>query len=188
MKNFPRNLSLVCCLAILVTGHSYGRTPAQVQPLREYQVKAVFLFNFTRFVEWPATAFEGSSSPLVVGILGSDPFGPFLEEAIRNESSNGHPLVMKKFRNVEDIDSCHMLFIHTAAKSDLKTVLEKAESAGILTVGDAPGFAEQGGMIQFVTRGGKTRIRINLAAAKAAGLTISSKLLGLAEIVGPDDD
>lgn len=179
---------MICCLLMLATGFANAGTPIQVQPLREYQLKAVFLFNFTRFVEWPPKAFPQSTSPIVIGLLKDDELAPFLEEAIRNESSSGHPLVLRRFRKVEDVDSCHLLFIRSSDKGDLKPAFGKAESMSILTVGDAAGFAEQGGMIELVTESGKTRIRVNLEAARAAGLTISSKLLGLAEIVSPDDN
>jgi hypothetical protein len=183
MINFFKKASSVCFLIFLSIGLSYGGMMQGGQPSKEYQIKAVFLFNFTRFVEWPSSAFSEPSTPFIIGILKSDPFGAFLEETIRNENSKGHPLVIKRFRKAEEIDSCHMLFINTANKNELKLAFEKAKGLSILTVGDATGFSEQGGMIQFVTQGNKTRVRINLGAVKDAGLTISSKLLGLAEIV-----
>src|SRR2546421_10219007 len=84
---------------------------AQTGPSREYQVKAVFLFNFAQFVEWPPAAFAGANSPLVIGILGQDPFGAYLDETVRNEKVNNRLLEIQRYHRVEDIKTCHILFI-----------------------------------------------------------------------------
>lgn len=149
----------------------------------EYQVKAVFLFNFTQFVEWPEKIFSADNEPLVIGILGDDPFGAFLDETIKGESVNGHPLKVQRFTKLDQLTTCHVLFISQTEKNQVKSILLGLERKSILTVSDINNFAKQGGMIRFVTESNKTRIRINLEAAKKEGLTISSKLLRLAEIV-----
>ncbi len=152
---------------------------------KEYQVKAVFLFNFSQFVEWPTNAFPEPQTPLVIGVLGEDPFGSYLEEAVRGEVVNQHPLVIKHYRRAEDIKDCHILFISQSETSRLGRIFESLKGRSILTVGDAEGFVQQGGMIRFITDKNKIRLRINPEAAKAASLTISSKLLRPAEIVAP---
>jgi len=172
----------ICWLALLFTLLSAWQRPKTDRP-QEYQIKAVFLFNFTQFVEWPASAFPEPTSPFTIGILGTDPFGPYLDETIRGETLNGHPLLVKHFSSIKEIDACHILFISESSKSEIKTAFEKVKAMPILTVGDMANFTKQGGMIRFITENNKTRIRINLEVAKSADLKISSKLLRLAEIV-----
>lgn len=156
--------------------------PPQEESL-EYQVKAVFLYNFAQFVEWPPQAFPEGNGPLVIGILGNDPFGNYIDETIKGESVDGHPLVVKRFQTIEEIGVCHILFIGATEKDKVKIICEKLKSRNILTVGDVPNFAKQGGMVRFFIEDKKTKIRINLEATKKADLSISSKLLRLAEIV-----
>lgn len=164
-------------------------TSAQQQgALPEYQVKAVFLYNFAQFVEWPAKAFPETNAPLVIGILGDDPFGNYLDETVKGEKVNEHPLDVKRFRSVSEIKTCHILFITTSEKDKLKGIFEGLQSRNILTVSDVPNFTKQGGMVKFFTEKSKTRIRINLEATKTADLTISSKLLRLADIVNAPND
>jgi len=157
---------------------------AQNPIAREYQVKAVFLFNFAQFVEWPTSTFKETNA-IVIGVLGEDPFGPYLDEAVRGEEVNGHPLIVQRYRHIDDIKACHILFISSAEARQLKQVFSNLKSKSTLTVSDADNFTKQGGVIRFITEDRKTRIRINLSAAKVADLTISSKLLRLAEVVNP---
>ncbi len=154
----------------------------------EYQVKAVFLFNFAQFVEWPAGAFADAGSPLVFGVLGDDPFDTVLEEAVRSEKVNNRPLVVRRYRRPEDIEDCHILFISRSEAPHFGEIVARLHDRSILTVGDAEGFNLRGGMIRFITESNKTRLRINAEAAKAAHLTLSSKLLRPAEIVAPGKD
>ena len=150
---------------------------------REYQVKAVFLFNFAQFVEWPAEAFSSPDAPLVIGIVGDDPFGPFLAEVIRDEKPGGHPLEIRHFQRSEQAD-CHILFISRSESSRLQPLLAGLAGKPILTVSDMENAARRGVMIRFLTESNRIRLRINLDATKRAGLTVSSKLLRSAEIVG----
>jgi hypothetical protein len=158
---------------------------AQTPVSREYQVKAVFLFNFTQYVEWPVNAFPGSQSPLVIGILGEDPFGSFLDGTISGEVVSGHPLVIQRYRNAEDAKACHILFISRSEENNIPQIVSNLKGRNILTVSDAANFIQQGGMIRFITLNNKIQFQVNPEAAKAARLTISSKLLRLAEIVIP---
>ena len=170
---------------ILVVGLAWLLLPAALAAQtasREYQVKAVFLFNFTQFVEWPAAAFSAPDAPLVIGILGDDPFGPLLEEAIRDERIGEHPLQLRRFPNFEQVD-CHILFISRSGTGRLEPLWDALAGKAVLTVSDAENSARRGVMIRFVNENNRIRLRINLEAAKRAGLTISSKLLRSAEIV-----
>jgi len=152
---------------------------------KEYQVKAVFLFNFTQFVEWPTNAFPDARVPLTIGVLGDDPFGNFLKETVRGEKAGGRPIIVKHFSSAENLGNCQVLYISASEAKKVKTILAALKGRQILTVSDTVEFAENGGAIRFVTEQNKIHFRINLEAAKKAGLTISSKLLRLAEIVEP---
>jgi hypothetical protein len=171
-----------CAAAILLLGSS-RTSVAQAAPTAEYQLKAVFLFNFARFVEWPPNAFPDSAAPLVIGVLGTDPFGAYLDETVRGERMNEHPLVVRRFRRVEDIAACHILFVADPGKGHLKPILDSLKGRSVLTVSDVDRFASKGGMIGFFSDQHRIRLRINLAAARAADLTISSKLLRPSQIV-----
>ncbi|MFI5141042.1 MAG: YfiR family protein [Bacteroidia bacterium] len=153
---------------------------------REYQVKAAFLFNFSQFVEWPSQTFSNPESRAVIGVLGKDPFGTYLEETIVGETINKHPLVIQHFNNVDEITNCQILFINISDKKELRLILEKLKGRNILTVSDANGFAKLGGMVRFYINDDKINIQINHEAAKEENLVISSKLLKLAEIVKTD--
>jgi hypothetical protein len=157
-------------------------------PTREYQIKAVFLFNFTQFVEWPPAAFADTQAPLVIGVLGNDPFDGFLDETVGGEKSGGRPITVRRFQPGDDVTGCQVLFISRSLVGKMDEVLARLKGRNILTVSDADSFARFGGMIRFVTVNNKIRLRINLDAARAAGLTLSSKLLRPADIVTSTDD
>jgi hypothetical protein len=159
--------------------------PGRAQAPTEYEVKAVFLFNFSQFVDWPATAFADGRSPLSICVLGSDPFGATLDEIVRGETVNGRTLAVRRYQSLDRVRGCHILFIDRSQDAQLEAILAALRGRSVLTVGDFEGFTRRGGMIRFVTVGNKIRLRINLAAAQAANLTISSKLLRPAQIVGP---
>jgi len=150
---------------------------------REYQVKAVFLFNFAQFVDWPAATFPTRDAPLVIGVLGDDPFGPLLEEAVRDEKAGGHPLQVRHYSSAEQAD-CHILFISRSETNRVEPLLALLNGKPVLTVSDIESAARRGVMIRFINESNRVHLRINLDAAKRAGLTISSKLLRSAEIVG----
>jgi hypothetical protein len=158
-----------------------GAGRAQESQPTEYQIKAAFLFNFAKFVEWPAPAFAEATSPMVIGILGENPFRDDLERMTRGKTINNRPLVIKAFRSPAEATNCHILFVSTSEKTRLPEVFENLRGASVLTVGEAERFTEAGGMIQFVLEGGKIRFQVNETAARSAGLKISSKLLSLAQ-------
>ena len=174
-----RTLRVFCALMIATC----PLVPAQTG-FQEGAVKAVFLYNFAQFVDWPPEAFSGPTSPMVIGVLGDDPFGPLLDETVNREVVKRHELVVQRYRRVEEIRTCHILFISRSEAKSLEDILVKLNGRAILTVGDSDEFALRGGMIRFLTAGNRVRMRINLKATKAAGLTVSSNLLRAAEIVG----
>jgi hypothetical protein len=159
--------------------------PAAAQAVRAAasQVEAVFLFNFAQFVDWPSEAFPDSEAPLIIGILGDDPFGPFLEETVRGETVRGRPVEIRRYRGIEEIKTCHILFVSRVEMDRLADMLAALKDRPVLAVSDGDDFAQRGGMIQFVIERNRIRLRINLEAAQAAKLTISSKLLRSAELV-----
>ena len=161
---------------------------AQPRPPGEYQIKAVFLYNFVHFVDWPAPAQPRGGQPFRIGVLGTDPFGPALDRAVHGESVNGHPLEVRRFRSVDDVDGCQVLFVSRSEAWRMDRILHHLQGKSILVVSDADNFALDGGMIQFVTENNKIRLRINVLAARAAKLAISSKLLRPSEVVAPGGD
>jgi YfiR/HmsC-like len=153
---------------------------AQNGPIPEYQVKAVFLFNFAQFVTWPSP--ESPDAPLVIGILGDDPFGSYLDETVRGEKVNNRLLTIQRFRRGSEARNCNILFISQSERDRVPQILSSCKGRNVLTVSDIDGFTDLGGMIQFFTEKNKVRMRINLNAVKATNLKVSSKLLRVAEV------
>jgi hypothetical protein len=158
------------------------RMQAQPVPSREYQLKAVFLFNFTQFVEWPPASFETSESPLIIGVLGENPFGAYLEQTVSDEKVNGHPVSVRYFDNEKEAQTSHILFINITETKKRKEAINALRGKNILTVSDAPDFTKLGGMIRFFNQVNKIKLQINLSASKESELVLSSKLLKLADI------
>jgi hypothetical protein len=177
---------LLLALVLLCSRPVSAASPAAVS--QEYQVKAVFLFNFAQFVEWPPEAFPGMSMPLIIGVLGDDPFGKALDEAVQGETVRGRILITRRWQRVEDVDHCHILFISASEAPHMKQIVGGLNGRHILTVSDTEDFAKQGGMIRLFAENKRTRLKINLDAAREAGLVISSKLLRPAEIVSGKED
>ncbi len=184
VRQFQRNVIAGSGLILLLC---VSAIQGAAQPSQEYQVKAVFLFNFAQFVEWPSEAFVDDQSPLIIGILGTDPFGAFLDRTIEGEKVNGHPLEVRRFKDLDQLGSCHILYAGGARLEHQELFMTLTRERHILTVGEAVQFARSGGMIRFMMQDNRIRIRINVDATKAAGLTISSKLLRLAEIVESEE-
>jgi len=172
-----RAMPLFCCILLLLAGPG---SRAQEPPLTEYQIKAAFLFNFAKFVQWPAGALAEANSPIVIGIIGENPFHDDLARTIRNKTVDDHPLVIKEFRALTEATNCQILFICTSEKKRLPEILANLKGSSVLTVGETDRFTETGGMINFFQAGTKLRFKVNQEAAIKAGLKISSKLLSLA--------
>lgn len=174
-KNYHNILlgTLLCCIPVL--------QPLKAQtPSTANQLKAVFLYNFSQFVDWPPASFSSSSSPFVIGILGRDPFGSYMESVVQGEKVGTHPIVVERYSSAGDVKACHILFINTSEPS---SAIRELKNRTILTVGDQKNFAKLGGMIRFFIENNKIRLQINLRAARAANLNISSKLLRVAEVI-----
>ena len=171
-------ISLACSLIVFLFTGFYV-----TQNRSEYQVKAVFLYNFSQFVDWPQAAFASNES-FVIGVLGSDPMGSYLDQAVKGESVKGKPIIVRRYSSVEEAYGSNILFIREGTKEEMKKILNKLKGKNILTVSDNKGFAQQGGVIEFITKDNKIALRINLGAAKSEQLQISSKLLRLAEVIG----
>ena len=150
----------------------------------EYKFKAVYLYNFAQFVEWPPQAFSNPSAPIIIGILGKDPFGSILDQTVQGEFVHGRPLRVQRFSRIEDVGNCHLLFISDDERDHFIAILSRVGGSPILTVGETERFAERGGIINFINREGRLHFEMNKTAAQKAGLNISSKLLKLAKIVG----
>jgi hypothetical protein len=177
-----KNIARQFIQGFLLVAFSAFFASAQTSASREYQVKAIFLFNFTQFVEWPPSSFSSADAPLVIGVLGENHFGSYLNDAVAGERVNGHPLVIQYYKTIADIKPCHVLFIDQSETNKLAKILESLKGQSVLTVSDDPSFLKNGGMIKFYTKSNKIQLQINPDASKAASLVISSKLLRLADI------
>jgi YfiR/HmsC-like len=172
---------LLCACALLTLP---GVPVRAADPPSEYRVKAVFLFNFAQFVEWPSAGLNAPTKPFVIGILGKDPFGSDLDAVVRGETVAQKPLVVERYHSVADLQDCNILYIARTEIGHLPQILSALKGRSILTVSDADGGDQTGVMIRLVNQNNRIRMQIDVGAAKAANLTISSKLLRPAEIVG----
>lgn len=178
-------LLLVGRLSILVALIVVFVLPGGVegQETNEYGVKAAFLYNFAKFVEWPGNVSPDPNAPMVIGILGKDPFGAEIDRAIEGKSVNGRRLVIKRFSTLGAYEYCHILFVSSSEKNNLARILAAVAKSSVLTVSETDRFAQLGGIINFITTDNRIRFEINQAAAARAGLKISSKLLSLGRVV-----
>jgi hypothetical protein len=158
---------------------------AQSSPSPQYRVEAAFLFNFTKFIDWPASAFNSPEEPFVIGILGDDPFGNFIDEVVKDEKVKEHSIKIERYADSSNIGKCHLLFINSRKKERVNELLKELTYQNVLTVSNDDNFLREGGMIQFFTEDNKIRVAINTSATKAAQISVSSKLLALARIYQP---
>ena len=169
--------SSLLAIAMLVSSHAHAENAAQGP--YEYQVKAAFLYNFVKFVEWPAAP-PWQEGPITLCVLGKDPFGGALERVIEGKTVNGRPLSIRRIGDMAGARSCHVLFVGAAEAGHVDEIVRIAHSSSVLTVSEIDRFCERGGVITFVMEGLRVRFRINPKAAASSGLTVSSKLLQLA--------
>ena len=177
---------------LLILGMSlvFRATPVSAQVVRapEYSLKAAYLLNFTQFVEWPSNGFISPDAPIVIGVLGEDPFGGALDQAIKGKAVHGRSFELKRFKQIGEMRGCHVLFVCASEAARLPEILLAAQKGGILTVSDIDRFAERGGIINFYKENNKVRFKINLNAAERAGTKISSQLLRLGTIIREEID
>ena len=148
----------------------------------EYELKAAFLYNFAKFVEWPAGTFPDETAPIVVGVVGDDPFNGSLD-SVGGKSANGRQVAIRRLSASQDLRSCHMLFVSSSERKRLPQIVAIIDGASVLTVGEMEGFASNGGMIRLTMEDNRVRFEINAGTARRARLKISSKLLSLAKRV-----
>jgi hypothetical protein len=180
-STFAGILSIIAGVIVLLCV-TVADTQKVYAELQEYEVKAAFLFNFAKFVEWPEGSFKNSEAPLIISILGKDPFAGALD-AIKEKTINGRGIVIKRAPSLEQLERSHILFVCKSERDNLPKILDIAQKWNALTVGDMKGFAGSGGMINLVKTDEKIRFEINLSATEKANLKVSSKLLKLGSIV-----
>jgi hypothetical protein len=176
LGRLPRLAAIATAWALL--GVSNPHTPASTPT--EYEVKAAYLYNFGRFVQWPAKATTAGGDSFAICVLGEDPFGTVLHATIAGETIGGKNVVAKRISKPQDGVNCRILFISSSEDRQLKEVLAALDKVSVLTVSDMAQFARRGGMVQFILDGKKVRFEVNLFTAERAGLTLSSQLLKLA--------
>lgn len=175
--NLLRRLCLAAVLGVLLSAS--GRA----QSISEYQMKAAYVYNLAKFVDWPAAAFKAADDPLNICVLGQSPILVTLNEAVNGESIDDRKLLVRQVSEVQQARNCHILFIASSDRKFLQAVLRDLKTPGVLTLGETAGFAEEGGVVNFRLDGKKIRIEINLIAAGQQKLRISPKLLSLAQII-----
>lgn len=159
-----------------------GSTSGQ-QAASEYQVKAAFLFNFGKFVQWPQSSFTNPQAPFWVCVLGEDPFGSALDDTLRGKAIDAHPVSVTRIKDAVSARGCQIVFVSASEKARLPAILGSLRAWNALVVGESEGFAASGGGIQFLLEENRVRFAINPDAIRRAGLQVSSRLLALAKIV-----
>ena len=179
---WSRSSPLSQLIAVVLTWSLIGVSSLQAQQSKptEYELKAAYLYNFGKFVEWPAMATAANHDPFLICVLGKDPFGASLDAAIAGEAINGERVLAKRISKPQEALNCRVLFISSSEEAQLKEILTTLEKTSVLTVSDMPQFTKRGGMIQFVPEAGRVRFEVNLTVAERAGLTLSSQLLKVA--------
>ena len=203
MSNTLNRLALLCvALALVRAPAALHAEPGSIQ---EYQIKAAFLYNFIKFVDWPKETTADANEPITIGIIGKDPFGNAFEP-VKDKDVKGKKVVVKRFKSIADlkklgesgkdeldrqieaVKKCHLLFVCSSEKEYLKDIVNAVKYRPVLTVGDTEGFLQSGGIISFVMEDQKVRFEVNAAAAKHAKLKIRSQLLRLAKRVIEEKD
>jgi hypothetical protein len=181
----PRRLVRTSLLAIAMLVCTHAPAENSAQGPSEYQVKAAFLYNFVKFVDWPETP-AGQEGPIELCVLGKDPFGGALEHVVAGKTVNGRPLAIRRIGDIAGVRSCHVLFVGGSEGGRITEILKAARAGSVLTVSEIDRFCERGGMVTLLMEGQRVRFRINSKMAASAGLRISSKLLQLA-VLRPED-
>lgn len=183
MAILTRIPGLLCALLVIAWGWSGGTfVSLAAEPLPESQVKAAFLVNFPKYVDWPATAFAATNSPVVIAVMGKTEVTAELQKIIPGRNINGRNIVLKRLASGEAPDGCHILFISAAEPPPSPNFLAKLKDGGVLTVGESAEFLERGGIINLARRDQKIALEVNLPAAEEARIKISSKLLNVARV------
>lgn len=167
---------------VILAGTVLGAGPTHGQPVEEYQFKAAIIYNLTKFVEWPPEVLKSPTDSIAICILGESPIAGALQRAVHGNQIEDRSLVLRQVSDAQQASRCQILFV-PSARTRWRSVLNDLKASGVLTVGEADGFASDGGVVNLKTDGVKVRIQVNVEAAQREGIKISSKLLSLAQIV-----
>jgi YfiR/HmsC-like len=171
-------LALLVCL-----GGGARSSSAQTVTSPEYQLKAAFLFNFAKFIDWPPASFAGPQATFSICILGADPFGRSMDDLLQGKTIGDRRVSIERGKQVADVRHCQMVFVSASEKSRVREILGGLKGTNVLAVGETDGFAAAGGAIQFEIEDNRVHFMINTDAADRAGLKVSSNLLSLAHVV-----
>lgn len=183
-RAFPAALALGTALTLLAGLPTSSTAAPPVRTLPEYRLKAALLYNIIKFVEWPDSAFPDPAAPIVVVVLGRNPFGDALD-FLREKTVFGRPIAVRHAASVAEIPSCHVLYVSSSEREHAGRILARVRDAGVLTVSDIEGFAHRGGVVNFVRDGNRLAFEINAEAGRRERLKIDSKLLSLGQPVRP---
>src|SRR4030088_2944380 len=178
---------LIAILGMTLNSASTADAQAGDADSSEYLIKAGFIYNFAKFVEWPSATFSQPDSPIVIGGLGIDPFGNVLDRIVEDKKIGPRGFVVKRYKwgkDLKDLKDCKILFVSGSERAHIDEILQSVKGLPILTVGETPGFAERGGVIRFTLEDNRVRFEVNVDAAHQADLNISSRLLTPAKIIG----
>ncbi len=174
----------VHCLVVIAAARLWvAPASADTRPPTEYEMKAVFIYNFAKYIQWPGLATPETEKPFVVGLIGKDPFGPVLDDVMRGQRVQNRAVVVRRFATVHEVVNCDILFVGSSEQANLQRIFEALRRAPVLTVGDMDHFAERGGMINLTTEENRIRFEINMEAIGRSGLKAGSQLLRLARLV-----
>jgi len=182
MRSRFSTIFIALCASLLMATRALPASSEGVD--REYAVKAAFIYNFAQFVDWPADAFESEKAPIVIGILGTNPFDDSLEQAVQGKTVNGRAFKVEHFSTLDELRPCQILFVSSSQTPHLQELFEKLRGKPVLTIGESQEFPWAGGIIRFYLDESRVRFEVNPNAAETARLKISSKLLSLARIFG----
>jgi len=174
--------AFACLIVSFVSAVTQLSASGEESSSPEYQIKAAFVLNFPKYVDWPPSAFAGTNSPIVIAVFGSNEVGAELEAACRGKIINGRQVMFKRVAAVDDSAGCNILFVGDSEKRNLPAIFEKLRNSSVLTVGESDDFIEKGGIINLTRHDQKISLEVNLIAAQLAGLRISSKLLRVAKV------
>jgi hypothetical protein len=180
-------LLLACSLALSFACTACAQESGEGVIDREYPLKALFLYNFASYVDWPTDTFANDQVPFVIGVLGSTPIDSTLNEIAASKKIAGRTIVIQHYAEVSDLKPCQILFIsRSVSQQQQRRAIEAEKDRAVLVVGESENFAAGGGIINFFVQSNKIRFEINVAAAKQQQLKVNSKLLGMAKIVDPN--
>jgi hypothetical protein len=182
-----RSTARILAFSALIVAFVPDRT-ASAPISSEYQVKTAYLYNFAKFIQWPEGTFTDTTEAIVIGIVGEDPFGNLLDEAISQRRAQGRPLRVERYHNLADIGHCHLLFVSRSEAKQQSELFRALADSNVVTIGESPDFTKEGGQVRFFLSKSQTiKIEINRTAVHRAGIFISSRILKIARIYKPED-